>query len=80
MDSNQSAKIAHEVVELLDFASPEEWKKLLWDWFKSTVSGSYDQLSKKEKKNMGEVYEKMDDFIQKVGDHIVKSKNNSTNL
>jgi Skp family chaperone for outer membrane proteins len=80
MDSNQSAKIAQEVVELLDFASQEEWKKLLWDWFKSTVSGSYDQLSKKEKKNMAEVYEKMDDFIQKVGGHIVKSKNNSTNL
>ena len=80
MDSNQSAKIANEVAELLDFANAEEWKNLLWEWFKNTVSGSYDQLSKKEKRNIIKIYEKMDDFIQKASDQIVKSKKNSTNL
>jgi len=80
MDSNQSAKIANEVAELLDFANAEEWKNLLWEWFKNTVSGSYDQLSKKEKRNIIRIYEKMDDFIQKASDQIVKSKKNSTNL
>ncbi len=80
MDNNESAKLVNEIDHLLDFASPEEWRKLLWDWFKSTVSGSYDQLSKKEKKNMIEVYEKMDDFIQKINQHINNSTNVSTNL
>ncbi len=80
MDSNQSAKLANEVAELLDFASTEEWKNLLWDWIKNTVSGSYDQLSKKEKKNLIEVYEKMDEFFQKISLLDANSNKNSTNL
>ncbi len=80
MDSKLSAKLTNEITELLDFASAEEWKNLLWEWFKSTVSGSYHQLSKKEKKNLIEVYEKMDEFIQKLNLHIANSNGNATNL
>lgn len=80
MDSKLSAKLTYEVTELLDFASAEEWKNLLWEWFKNTVSGGYHQLSKKEKKNLIEVYEKMDDFIQKLNMHVANSNSNTTNL
>ena len=80
MDSQLSAKITFEVTELLDFASAKEWENLLWEWFKNTVSGSYHQLSKKEKKNLIEVYEKMDEFIQKLNLHVANSNRNSTNL
>lgn len=66
MDSKQSPKLTSELEELLDFAGAEEWNKLLWEWFKNTVSGSYHQLSKKEKKNMIAVYEKLDEFFQKI--------------
>lgn len=80
MDNNQTKKITKELEVLMDFASAEEWNKLLWEWFKITMSGSYHQLSKKEKKNMIAVYEKLDEFFQKICIPVNTTKNSSTNL
>lgn len=51
--------------ELFDFAHLPEWRVLLWDWLKITVSGSYNtDVDASERKSVLYVYEKLQRLIE----------------
>lgn len=63
----QSTALEQEMTQLFDFANPEEWEKLLWEWFKITIAGNYNKLSKKERSNLIETYEVTSNLLKKMG-------------
>lgn len=51
--------------EIFDFAHLPEWRNLLWEWLKITVSGSYNTVSTEtERSNILFVYEKLQRLIE----------------
>lgn len=51
--------------ELFDFAHLPEWRTLLWDWLKITVSGSYNtETTAVERASILCVYEKLQKLIE----------------
>lgn len=58
--------LEQEMTQFFDFANPKEWESLLWEWFKTTITGSYNQLSKKERSNLVITYEMINKLIQKM--------------
>lgn len=53
------------LAELFDFAHLPELKKMLWEWLKATVTGSYNTtLSKREKASILLLYEYMEKLLE----------------
>ncbi len=52
--------------ELFDFAHLPEWRLLLWDWLKITVSGSYntESITSSERASILFVYEKLQELME----------------
>jgi len=51
--------------EIFDFAHLPEWRSLLWEWLKITVSGSYNTASAElERGNLLFLYEKLQRLIE----------------
>jgi hypothetical protein len=52
--------------ELFDFAHLPEWRNILWDWLKITVSGSYntETTTPSERASILFVYEKLQRLIE----------------
>ena len=64
--------------ELFDFAHLPELKDLLWDWLKSTVTGSYPKsLGYAERLDILTIYEKMEKLLEAT--HILYEKKRSKN-
>ena len=58
--------LEEELAQFFDFAKPEEWEFLLWEWFKATIAGSYNKLPKKERLNLIKTFEMINKIIQKM--------------
>jgi hypothetical protein len=54
------------VKNLLDFATPEEARNILWEWFRCTVVGNYSSLDKKSKDGIACLYEQLDQVISEM--------------
>ncbi len=65
----QPTALEQEMTQFFDFANPKEWELLLWEWFKTTITGSYNQLSKKERSNLITTFEMIHKLIQKMGNY-----------
>ncbi|MEI6263463.1 MAG: hypothetical protein WCP74_00070 [Sphingobacteriia bacterium] len=65
----QPTTLEQELTHFFDFANPKEWESLLWEWFKTTITGSYNQLSKKERSNLIYTFEMINKLIQKMGNY-----------
>lgn len=51
--------------EVFDFAHLPEWRTLLWEWLKITVSGSYNTLSTESERNsILLLYEKIQKLVE----------------
>ena len=59
--------LEQDLAQFFDFANPEEWELILWEWFKVTIAGSYNKLSKKERLNLIKAFETINLLIQKMG-------------
>ncbi len=53
--------------QLFDFANQKEWETLLWQWHKSTITGSFKKLSIKERLKIIGTYEMINQFIKNMG-------------
>ncbi len=61
------------VSELFDFARLPQVRGMLWDWLKSTVTGSYPKsLSGKERTDIILLYEKMEKLVEAA--HILEER------
>ena len=60
--------------ELFDFAHLPEWRNILWDWLKITVSGSYnaETSTSSERASILFVYEKLQKLIE--ASHLMYTK------
>ncbi len=65
----QPTAFEKEMIQFVDFASPNEWELLLWEWFKTTITGSFNQLSRKERSNLINTYEMINKLIQKMDNY-----------
>jgi hypothetical protein len=61
-----------ELVDFFDFANPEEWETLLWQWFKTTIAGSYNKCTVEERSKLIDTYEMINRMIKKMGDYSQK--------
>lgn len=68
----QKNALEQEMTQFFDFANPKEWELILWEWFKTTITGSYDQLSKKERSNLITTFEMINNIVQKMGNYSQK--------
>ncbi len=61
------------LAELFDFAHLPELKQLLWDWLKTTVTGSYNKtLNNRERSNILLLYEYLDKLLE--ANHLLHSE------
>lgn len=57
---------------MLDFASAEEWKEILWLWYSSTVTGTYlKEATRKERSEIKMAFE----LLHALMDEIDREKN-----
>ncbi len=65
----QPTALEQELTQFVDFANPKEWELLLWEWFKTTITGNFNQLSRKERSNLINTFEMINKLIQKMDNY-----------
>lgn len=65
LSEEESGKPQQVIAELFDFAHLPELKQMLWDWLKTTVTGSYNKtLSNRERTTILLLYEYLDKLLE----------------
>ena len=55
------------LAEFFDFANPEEWETLMWQWFKTTIAGNYHEIATADRLKLIESFELLNKMIKKMG-------------
>lgn len=65
LNKEESENPQQVLADLFDFAHLPELKQMLWDWLKTTVTGSYNKtLSNRERSTILLLYEYLDKLLE----------------